>query len=49
MVRHKEEVGEYIIGMYLDNLPAIAAGRELSTFPKKLGLARLFVDSDTLV
>ena len=27
VVRHKEEVGEYIIGMYLDNLPAIAAGR----------------------
>jgi len=26
VVRHKEEVGEYIIGMYLDNLPAIAAG-----------------------
>ena len=41
--------GEYIIGMYLDNLPAIAAGRELSAFPKKLGSAKLFVDSDTLV
>jgi acetoacetate decarboxylase len=49
VVRHKEEVGEYIIGMYLDNLPAIAAGRELSAFPKKLGSAKLFVDSDTLV
>jgi acetoacetate decarboxylase len=35
--------------MYLDNLPAIAAGRELSAFPKKLGSAKLFVDSDTLV
>ena len=49
VVRHKEELGEYIIGMYLDNLPAIAAGRELSAFPKKLGSAKLFVDSDTLV
>src|ERR1700686_55613 len=35
--------------MYLDNLPAIAAGRELSALPKKLGSAKLFVDSDTLV
>lgn len=35
--------------MYLDKLPAIAAGRELSAFPKKLGSARLFVGSDTLV
>src|ERR1700716_1442299 len=49
VVRHKEEVGEYIIGMYLDNLPAIAAGREISAFPKKLGSARLCIDSDTLV
>lgn len=49
VVRHKKERGEFIIGMYLDNLPAIAAGRELSAFPKKLGLAKLFVDSDTLV
>jgi acetoacetate decarboxylase len=49
IVRHKEERGEYVIGMYLDNLPAITAGRELSAFPKKLGSARLFVDSDTLV
>jgi hypothetical protein len=39
VVRHGEEKGEYIIGMYLDNLPAIAAGRELSAFPKKLGSA----------
>jgi acetoacetate decarboxylase len=49
IVRHGEERGEYIIGMYLDNLPAIAAGREVSAFPKKLGSAKLFVDSDTLV
>ena len=49
MVRHGDERGEYIIGMYLDNLPAIAAGRELSAFPKKFGSAALYVDSDTLV
>src|SRR5438045_4050544 len=49
VVRYGQERGEYLIGMYLDNLPAIAAGREISAFPKKLGSARLFVDSDTLV
>ena len=48
-MRMDQEHGEYLIGMYLDNLPAIAAGRELSAFPKKLGSAKLFVDSDTLV
>ena len=36
-------------GNVLDHLPVIAAGRELSAFPKKLGSAKLFVDSDTLV
>jgi acetoacetate decarboxylase len=49
VVRLGEERGEFLIGMYLDNLPAIAAGRELSAFPKKLGSAKLFIDSDTLV
>jgi acetoacetate decarboxylase len=49
VVRHGEERGEFLLGMYLDNLPAIAAGRELSAFPKKLGSAKLFIDSDTLV
>jgi acetoacetate decarboxylase len=49
VVRFGEERGEYLIGMYLDNLPAIAAGREISAFPKKLGSARLCIDSDTLV
>jgi len=49
VVRIGQEQGEFLLGMYLDNLPAIAAGRELSAFPKKLGSAKLFVDSDTLV
>ena len=35
--------------MYLDNLPAIAAGREVSAYPKKLGSPKLYIDSDTLV
>ena len=49
VVRMGGETGEFLLAMYLDNLPAIAAGRELSAFPKKLGSAKLFVDSDTLV
>src|SRR6266403_889738 len=49
VVRMDCEQGEFLLAMYLDNLPAIAAGRELSAFPKKLGSAKLFVDSDTLV
>jgi acetoacetate decarboxylase len=49
VVRYGEERGEYLVGMYLDNLPAIAAGREVSAYPKKFGSARLFIDSDTLV
>lgn len=41
--------GDYLHMMYLDNYPAIAVGRELSAYPKKLGYPKLFVDSDTLV
>lgn len=41
--------GEYLHSMYVDNHPAIAAGREASAYPKKLGAPRLFTDSDTLV
>ena len=37
MVRFGEEKGEYLHAMYLDNLPALAAGREVSAYPKKLG------------
>jgi acetoacetate decarboxylase len=48
-VRLGEERGEYLHAMYLDNLPALASGREVSGYPKKLGSPRLFVDSDTLV
>lgn len=41
--------GDYLHMMYLDNQPAIAVGRELSSYPKKLGYPKLFIDSDTLV
>lgn len=41
--------GDYLHGMYLNNEPAIAVGREMSAYPKKLGSPKLFVDSDTLV
>ena len=41
--------GDYLHMMYLDNHPAIAVGRELSSYPKKLGYPKLFIDSDTLV
>jgi acetoacetate decarboxylase len=48
-VEHNGEAGEFVLAMYVDNHPAIASGRELSAFPKKLGKPRLCVDSDTLV
>ncbi|MDH6706634.1 acetoacetate decarboxylase [Kitasatospora sp. MAA19] len=48
-VDYEGERGEYNLAMYVDNFPAIASGREISAFPKKLGTPRLTVDSDTLV
>jgi acetoacetate decarboxylase len=48
-VRFGQEKGEYLHAMYVDSHPAIASGREVSAFPKKLGAPKLFVDSDTLV
>ncbi|HDR6289189.1 TPA: acetoacetate decarboxylase [Bacillus cereus] len=47
-VHFNGEEGDYIHSMYVDNFPAIASGREVSAYPKKLGNPRLFVDSDTL-
>ncbi|MCY9016643.1 acetoacetate decarboxylase [Priestia megaterium] len=43
------EEGEYLHAMYVDSHPAIASGREIGAYPKKLGKPNLFVDSDTLV
>lgn len=48
-VRFNGEDGDYIHSMYVDNFPAIASGRELSAYPKKLGAPKLYLDSDTLV
>jgi acetoacetate decarboxylase len=41
--------GNYSHAMYLNNHPAIASGRELWGFPKKLATPHLEIQSDTLV
>ena len=41
--------GDYLHMMYVDNFEAIAAGREIHAYPKKLGWPKLFVDDNTLV
>lgn len=43
------ERGEYLHAMYLDNLPAITSGRELSAYPKTVGQPALTVDHGALV
>ena len=48
-VSYNGEKGDYLHAMYVDNLPSIAAGREASAYPKKLGSPKLYTDSDTLV
>lgn len=48
-VHFRGERGEYLHAMYLDNLPALASGREISAYPKVIGKPQLYVDSDTLV
>lgn len=41
--------GSYVHGMYLNDQPAIAGGRELWGFPKKYALPKLNIEVDTLV
>ncbi len=41
--------GNYVHGMYLNDQPAIAGGRELWGFPKKSASPKLAVETDTLV
>ena len=41
--------GSYVLSMYLNDHPPIAAGRELWGFPKKLGEPELRVHKDTLM
>lgn len=48
-VRFGQERGEYLHGMYLDNFPATAAGRELSAYPKVMGSPALFAEHAALV
>lgn len=48
-VQFNGEDGDYVHSMYVDSFPAIASGRELSAYPKKLGAPKLYIDSDTLV
>jgi acetoacetate decarboxylase len=48
-VRLGNEQGEYLQAMYVNSVPAIASGREISAYPKKFGSPVLFVDSDTLI
>jgi acetoacetate decarboxylase len=51
-VTFEGETGLYVLSMYLDNEPAIAAGREIWGFPKKLARPSLHIDPvsrDTLV
>ncbi|MBT2385291.1 acetoacetate decarboxylase [Streptomyces sp. ISL-11] len=48
-VEHQDELGEFSLAVYVDSVPAISSGRELSAYPKKSGSPRLYLDSDTLV
>lgn len=48
-VRHGNETGGYVLSMFLNDHPPIAAGRELWGFPKKLGQPELRVHTDTLM
>ena len=48
-VSFRGETGGYVLAMYLDCDPPIAAGREIWGFPKKLAAPSLHVEKDTLV
>src|SRR5947209_13682991 len=48
-VEYEGQPADYLHAMYVDSLPSIASGREVSAYPKKLGAPSLYVDSDTLV
>lgn len=48
-VEYDGEAGELNLAMYVDSVPAISSGRELSAYPKKSGTPSLYIDSDTLV
>ncbi len=48
-VRLGDEIGGFVLSMFLNDHPPIAAGRELWGFPKKLGQPELRVHTDTLM
>ncbi|RTL25486.1 MAG: acetoacetate decarboxylase [Burkholderiales bacterium] len=48
-VKFGNETGGFVLTMYLNDHPPIAAGRELWGFPKKLGQPELRVHTDTLM
>lgn len=48
-VRLGDETGGFVLSMFLNDHPPIAAGRELWGFPKKLGQPELRVHTDTLM
>jgi acetoacetate decarboxylase len=48
-VSYNGEHGGFVLSMFLDDHPPIAAGRELWGFPKKLGQPELRVHTDTLM
>jgi acetoacetate decarboxylase len=48
-VRLGREQGEYLHSMYVNNFPAIAAGREAGAYPKVMGEPALYVDNAALV
>lgn len=48
-VKLSGQPGQYVHQMYLDNFPAIAAGREIWGFPKKYAKPELTYDSDCLL
>lgn len=48
-VSYKGVVGDYLHMMYLDNFEAIAGGKEVSAYPKKIGYPSLYIDNNTIV
>ncbi|MGV3278548.1 acetoacetate decarboxylase [Rickettsiales bacterium LUAb2] len=48
-VEFEGKKGSYVHSMYLDNEPAIAAGREIWGFPKKYAKPTLKIESDCVV
>ena len=48
-VTYKGQHGGFVLSMFLNDHPPIAAGRELWGFPKKLGQPDLHVHTDTLM